>query len=485
MRKIKKVLKCVLFLMTVLCAFAFAPQMEAKAGLTLGQLQNKFPNGAYWNHVVRSGHGYSNYQDYGPCNNPDGYTWNPCGSHNANVGIGGYDCNSFGNAMQCAGFAKKLAYDVYGSYCTSWAKTNINQIKPGDVLHYTGGGADTTYGHWVFVIGVNGNAITVGECNYGGHLCKIRWGGVIYKGSFTPKAVYSAPYALDTSVAPKVSWELDDCQPKDTDAYIYTRVVPSASSTYTECGVTVWDCFGKVVGTKTEYINTTYAYLNIWYNLTEELGIRLIPGTKYTYQFYVVCNGTRFTGDVKSFKTRSSAAKVNPFDDVYTSDYYYDSILWAVDHGITYGWTEDLFAPNMGCTRGQVVTFLWRAAGSPEPSAGTSKFADVDKNAYYYKAVLWAAEKGITGGLTETTFGPEAKCTRGQIVTFLWRAAGSAKPSASSCKFKDVSQNAYYYKPVLWAAEKGITGGLTETTFAPEADCTRGQIVTFLYRYYN
>lgn len=483
----RKVIKGLILFMALLGTLVFAPQLEAKAGLTLAQLQAKFPNGAYWNHVVQSGHGYSNYQDYGPCNNPDGYTWSPCGSHNANVGIGGHDCNSFGNAMQCAGFAKKLAYDVYGSYCTSWSKTNINQIKPGDVLHYTGGGADAEYGHWVFVIGVNGNAITVGECNYGGHLCRIRWGNVIYKGNITPKSVYSAPYALNTSIAQTISWENDDCQPSYTDAYIYTRATPSASSTYTEAGVTVWDSKGNVVGTKTEYINITYAYLNIWYNLTADLGITLEEGTEYSYQFYAVCNGTRYTGPKKSFTTlgEKKPQYVNPFDDIYANDYYYDSVLWAVNKGITYGLTSDIFGPNEGCTRGQVVTFLWRAAGSPKPSVTSCKFVDVAKNAYYYDAVLWAVEKGITGGLTNTVFAPEAKCTRGQIVSFLWRAAGSPEPSVTSCKFTDVAKSAYYYKPVLWAAKEGITGGWTETLFAPEMECTRGQVVTFLYRYYN
>ena len=171
----------------------------------------------------------------------------------------------------------------------------------------------------------------------------------------------------------------------------------------------------------------------------------------------------------------------NPFTDVAASMYYYDAVLWAVEQGITNGVTETTFAPNAVCNRGQMVTFLWRAAGKPEPKSTECPFTDVSKDAYYYKAILWAVEQGITNGKTETTFDPSSACTRGQMATFLWRAAG--KPvSAGKNVFADVSADMYAYNAVLWAADKGITNGKTANTFVPNEACTRGQMVTFLYR---
>jgi hypothetical protein len=130
------------------------------------------------------------------------------------------------------------------------------------------------------------------------------------------------------------------------------------------------------------------------------------------------------------------------------------------------------------------VTFLWRAAGSPEPTSTENPFTDVDENAYYYNAVLWAAEKGITGGTTATTFSPNNVCTRAQVVTFLHRAAGKAE-AAKAAALTDVKADAYYADAVAWAVEKNVTGGNTATTFNPNGGCTRGNIVTFLYRYYK
>ena len=174
----------------------------------------------------------------------------------------------------------------------------------------------------------------------------------------------------------------------------------------------------------------------------------------------------------------------NPFTDVPSGQYYTDPVLWAVSKGVTTGTSATTFSPEAACTRGQIVTFLWRAAGSPEPQSSRNPFVDVPSNQYYYKAVLWAVEKGITTGMDATHFSPDASCTRGQIVTFLWRAKG--KPAANSSNpFYDVSGSAYYYSPVLWVVKNGITTGMSATSFAPDAPCTRAQIVTFLYRTYK
>ncbi|KXL52976.1 endoglucanase precursor [Anaerotignum neopropionicum] len=181
-------------------------------------------------------------------------------------------------------------------------------------------------------------------------------------------------------------------------------------------------------------------------------------------------------------KTEETKETKNPFTDVKDSDYFYDAVQWAVEKDITSGTTSSTFGPSMICTRAQMVTFLWRAMGSPEPTAANCSFTDVSKDAYYYKAVLWAVEKGITAGTTATTFSPNATVTRGQTVTFLWRGAG--KPMASITNpYTDVAKDAYNYDAILWAAEKGITQGTTSTTFSPDTPCTRGQIVSFLYRY--
>lgn len=169
------------------------------------------------------------------------------------------------------------------------------------------------------------------------------------------------------------------------------------------------------------------------------------------------------------------------FVDVAKSDYYYDAVKWAVDNGVTTGVTDTIFAPGNPCTRAQTVTFLWRAAGMPQAANRVNPFTDVSVNDYYYEAVLWAVENGITGGTTATTFSPNATCTRAQVVTFLWRY--SKEDASILPMFTDVAEGDYYYGAVAWAVENGVTTGVTDTTFAPGNPCTRGQIVTFLYRY--
>ena len=173
-------------------------------------------------------------------------------------------------------------------------------------------------------------------------------------------------------------------------------------------------------------------------------------------------------------------APVQIFKDVPTDAYYYEAVKWAAEKGITGGVGNGLFAPNQPCTRAQIVTFLWRAAGSPAPK-NMSSFADVPADAFYAKAVAWAVENGITGGTGDGKFSPDATCTRAQSVTFLYRAAGSPKVSGSA-EFGDVATNAYYADAVAWAAKNGITGGIGGGLFGSDNNCTRAQIVTFLYR---
>ena len=170
----------------------------------------------------------------------------------------------------------------------------------------------------------------------------------------------------------------------------------------------------------------------------------------------------------------------DPYGDVSKDSYYYDAVKWAAETGVTTGVGDGLFAPEWVCTRGQIVTFLWRASGSPAPKATELPFTDVAADAYYAQAVLWAVENGITNGTSETTFSPDQTCTRAHAVAFLYRMSGS--PAAAGSTFSDVAADAYYSAAVAWAVEKGITNGTSGTTFSPDDTCTRGQIVTFLYR---
>ncbi len=196
-------------------------------------------------------------------------------------------------------------------------------------------------------------------------------------------------------------------------------------------------------------------------------------------------NGTDKLGGSGGFKY-VKIAPYNPFTDVAEGAFYYDAVLWAVGHDpqITKGTSATTFSPNATCTRAQVVTFLWRAMGEPEPTLAVNPFSDVKAGQYYYKAVLWAVQNGITKGVDNTHFGPDQGCTRGQVVTFLHRAQGTPMPGSFANPFTDVADGQYYYAAVLWAVNHSpqITNGTSATTFSPNATCTRGQIVTFLYR---
>ena len=220
------------------------------------------------------------------------------------------------------------------------------------------------------------------------------------------------------------------------------------------------------------------------------------PKSGYTFkQWQVVTGGVtikdnKFTMPAGNVEVKAIFAKnatpppgpaVNPFVDVPSGVYYEEAVLWAVDKGITKGTDTTHFSPNGICTRAQAVTFLWRAAGSPAAKSGAMPFTDVKAGSYYETAVLWAVENGITKGTTATTFSPEQNCSRAQIVTFLWRSEKS--PAAGTVNpFTDVKASAYYADAVLWAVKKDVTKGTTATTFSPNDNCTRAQIVTFLYR---
>lgn len=172
----------------------------------------------------------------------------------------------------------------------------------------------------------------------------------------------------------------------------------------------------------------------------------------------------------------------NPFTDVEKDDYFYNSVLWAVENKVTAGTSATTFSPDKVCTRAEVVTMLWRAAGSPAPLSVNVPFTDVPANAYYRDAVLWAVDYGVTAGTTASTFSPDELCTRAQVMTMLWRAKESPLPDGNKEAFLDVDKDDYFFLPVVWAVENEITGGAGFFLFSPDAPCSRGQIVTFLYK---
>ena len=195
---------------------------------------------------------------------------------------------------------------------------------------------------------------------------------------------------------------------------------------------------------------------------------------KYTFKM----PGTRVEVEV-SFKLVETEPEAPAFADVPASAYYADAVKWAVEQGITSGTSATTFSPDMSCTRAQIVTFLWRANGSPKAD-GANPFTDVSADAYYYDAVLWAVKEGITSGTSATTFAPDMTVTRGQTVTFLYRAAGA--PAVTGGSFADVAADVYYADAVAWAVKESVTSGTGGNNFSPDAPCTRGQIVTFMYR---
>ncbi len=197
--------------------------------------------------------------------------------------------------------------------------------------------------------------------------------------------------------------------------------------------------------------------------------------TSYTFK-NVTANHT-----IEAVFAKVEAKPTNPFVDVAEGTYYYDPVLWAVANGITSGVNATHFEPEGTCTRAHAVTFLWRAAGQPEPKTTQMPFKDVKAGSYYEKAVLWAVENKITNGTSTTTFSPDENCTRAQIVTFLWRSEGEPYASDSNNPFTDIASD-YYMDAVFWAVKEGITNGTTPTTFSPNDRCTRAQIVTFIYR---
>ena len=303
----------------------------------------------------------------------------------------------------------------------------------------------------------------------------------IYKGTLD-KSLVTLVCQNDLNLALKIEWDADSV-PNITEIVRYTAEITGHDHTWSEWTVTTEaTCTEAGVETRTCECGETEA------REIEALGHDYVPVvTPPTHNKggYTTWTCSR-CGDsyVDSYVAPGTGNEKNPFTDVEEDDFFFEPVLWAVENGVTTGATATTFDPNGKCLRGHVVTFLWRAAGSPEPTSSNNPFTDVKETDFFYKAVLWAVEEGITNGLTTTTFGPYAECNRAQVVTFLWRAMKKPAPASTEHPFTDVEEDQFYFQPLLWAVENGITNGLTATTFGPTSVCNRAQVVTFLYRAY-
>lgn len=308
----------------------------------------------------------------------------------------------------------------------------------------------------------------------------------------TNKADSSGVYAFaaDTNIIKGNNTTLTKTDENGVYTYSFVYTAPSSGSgssgyyvstpSKTENGtVTVSPRYADKGSTVTVTVKPDSGYVLGSLTVTDSKGNELTltdkGDGKYTF--------TMPSGRVEVKASFVKEVETSPFADVATDAYYYEAVKWAVGKGITTGVGDNLFAPEQPCTRAQIVTFLWRAAGSPEPKGTAAAMTDVVSGSYYEKAVAWAIENGVTTGTTATTFSPDATCTRAQAVTFLARALNAK--AASAAEFSDVPTDSYFAEAVAWASANGVTEGVGNGLFAPDNNCTRGQIVTFLFRAYN
>ena len=332
-----------------------------------------------------------------------------------------------------------------------------------------------------------GTGIKYENATISGHSGTLRYG-------YTPNASTGA--SLDASGLPltvgtytvAVTFNSDASFGYKTATFTITKATPTGTPGYTKL-----ETSGKTLADAKLTVGTIRPAGTIAWDLP--LTTVLEDGKAYAWTFtpadthnYTILTGTLvpYVDDGMDYIPGVIGGNTGSFNfhDVSRFDYFYDAVKWAAENGIASGTGRYTFSPNAVCTRAQTVTFLWRAAGSPLPRYRVCPFTDVQPNDYYYNAVLWAVEQGITTGLNATTFGPDVTVTRGQVATFLYRAASAAKPNTFS-PFTDVKTTAYNYDAILWAYDNRITTGTSDKTFSPDAYCTRAQIVTFLYRYYQ
>ena len=415
------------------------------------------------------------------------------------------------------------AYQIFNYNAPSgWQKiSGAGNYRVGDVVIWNQS-ASSSNGHVGIVYSVNGSSVTICQQNYNKMqyvtMQPIHSTGTI-RGVFRPPLQNDpAPQPTTVKASKIVSWidsklgkALDfdgnygaqgpdlfnyymkelwgvsnpiSAYPISSSYQYFDYNVPSGWQKITGAGnyrvgdIVIWN---KVDGYSNGYIGIVYSVNGNSVTVCYQ---------NYNGKQYVALDTLQNTGSIRGvFRPPVDMDLPDPppfrFDDVKNEKaFYFDAVYWAYEANpqITNGIDANHFAPNQSCTRGQVVTFLWRAAKCPEPKTSTTKFTDVKSTAFYAKAVAWAVENGITKGISNTRFSPNSTCTRAQIVTFLWRYKNSPAPKSLKTGFTDVDTTAYYIMAVAWAVENNITSGITKTSFAPNDVCTRGQVVTFLYR---
>ena len=366
-----------------------------------------------------------------------------------------------GYVMSSTKMAKTFADKGWGEFTR-----DIKSFKPGDIFSMSG--------HVWTVLGVCDDGSIVFSHSTPSDSKAGQGGGGVQLSALNPSNPGSTDceaYRLATKYMQKYypEWsERYDAVLRSYDSY----ATPASGSTFkvTWSGNFSWNLDGTGLTDPDGYANMSAAEIlaDLFGENTEQPSVPVIPSQPST--------------PVRpSQPSQPEQPSQKGFNDVKPGDYFYDAVNWAVEKGITTGTSATTFSPNASCTRAQIVTFLWRASGSPEPKTASNPFTDVAANAYYCKAVLWAVENGITTGTSATTFSPDAPCTRAQGVTFLWRANGS-KAASTAASFTDVASDAYYAPAVAWAAEQNVTGGVGNGLFSPDTTCTRAQIVSMLYR---
>ena len=458
------------------------PACETADGVqTLGyySLKQKFPHGKYWNHMPDRGCGMT-------YNNQDGWTEIPCPKHNGYCGTSLQTCNGYAPngrelSYQCWGFADKLGHDASGfdpqnSANNGWDKLyykdSLNDLKAGDILRYKKNDE-----HSIYVTAVSGDTITYADCNYDGS-CIIRWDQTISKSTIRAGFIFrlSAPSTLhqENAYLLDVDALLDENEAETTSGWATFDVLINGAA------------FQTGVSEFREYLvkDSTYEIRNI----------KAKTGIFCDDSLCLSLSGT-VTEDQQAvlrldhYYLNSAGERVKTsFTDLPKPDHWsYPAICWAIENGVDAGVSETSFAPEAPCTRASTVRFLWITAGRPEPAGTELPFTDVSWDDDFRTAVIWALERGITGGTSETSFSPDNTCTRAEVMTFLWARAGRPEPTVDPATgklnnpFRDVKKKDYFYKSVLWAVEQGITGGTTPTTFSPKKTCTKAEILTFLY----
>ncbi len=395
--------------------------------------------------------------------NDDVYSTN--GMLNGICGYTGYGCVAFAFLLRDAAFGDLPFYEL--------REIRYDELRAGDILRINGDR------HSVMIIRKNANSVEIAEANYNS---AVKWGRTLTKAE-----VLKADYVWTS---------YPDYLPKHAAPIPHKELLQGVSaSSYRQSdrfyGFTALDTGWSAVVQSADLLNCTihdelgYFIGSFDVHSGEELFVPQWPEGCQSGAIYYL----RFECFVsKEADFQLYLSNIDPellptlFADVGPNDYFVNSVSWALAEGITSGVSPYRFGPKESCTRAQVVTFLWNAAGKPEPEGTDCPFVDVNASAYYRKAVLWAVEQGITSGKTADTFAPKDDCTRAEVVTFLWNAAGRPEPETTDCPFEDVNPTSYYYRAVLWAVENQITSGTDVHSFSPKATCTRAQVVTFLYK---